>query len=113
MNYEPNRCKWCGTDLNINQCSCETNLPLEISKKLTKTKMSAEKLLEKFEAAGWHSKEFPAMGVVAVNPHYADFGLSICEHWANAPRLKFPDQFPLWVYPSPEALKIIADNESR
>lgn len=22
-NYEPKRCNWCGTDLNINQCFCD------------------------------------------------------------------------------------------
>jgi hypothetical protein len=27
MKYEPNRCKWCGTDLNVNQCFCDAVRP--------------------------------------------------------------------------------------
>lgn len=72
-----------------------------------------EEILTKFEAAGWYSKKFTHMGVIAVNPLYDDFTLGLCQQWLQATRKPIRDvesgeAWLLWVYPTEQLIEVLA-----
>lgn len=77
----------------------------EIALKIRELGISPEDALERIRAAEWHIKEFQHNKVIAANPHYKNFGLSIAENWINLGLLE--SGFFLNVYPAEEILDIL------
>lgn len=82
------------------------------NKLLQKTRgRTPDEVLAKFEAAGWHSKRFDHMGVIALHPHYSDFQLGVADTWLYATPTPIRDiqagqSWLLWVYPDESALSV-------
>jgi hypothetical protein len=64
--------------------------------------MTASEIEKALLAAGWHRRKFPAMGVVAMNPHYEDFSLGIAARWLDAGQLS--KNLRLWIFPTHDTL---------
>ncbi len=73
------------------------------AKKLT-SHLSADDILEKLIANGWYSKHFTGMHVIAINPFYKSFNLSVSGQWIDLGFLN--NEFWLWIYPTEEILDI-------
>lgn len=77
----------------------------EIALKARELGMPPEDAFKRIRAAGWHIKKFPHNKVVAVNPYYKDFGLSIAGSWINLGFLE--NEFFLYIYPTVEILDVL------
>jgi hypothetical protein len=67
--------------------------------------MSIAHILQKLIDAGWHTKKFGHMKVIAANPFYNNFGLSISGFWIQPGILQ--NGYSLFIYPSEELLSVL------
>lgn len=75
-------------------------------------KLSPEEVLSKFQAAGWHSRKFIHMGVIALHPVYDDYSLGTSDYWLYGHRTPIRDiqageSWLLWVYPDESVLEVL------
>lgn len=88
------------------------NRELQLLLNVKTSNLTPEQVLAKFEAAGWHSKKFIHMGVIALHPVYDDFSLGAADSWLYGHRTPIRDiqagqAWLVWIYPVESALDVL------
>ncbi len=70
--------------------------------------LGAQEVRRRLLQAGWHEKRFHANRIIAINPVYADFGLSISDTWINGGMIEdVVDRWSLSIYPQDDLADIL------